>query len=463
MGARLRGVVTPGHRTYQVEEWGVVDAPVTDLLAGGRLDVHPSVIDSGYFTVRSRRGRLVLQAGGFIGAIPLNDRVAIEVTPRVPLRNLARILRLAGHAPSAIEDTARRYEREPGMHPSLLDLYARALAAHVGDIRLRGLLREYTPRHEVTSFPRGRILLNETVESLRPRGVSHRLPVEWHQRTTDNPCNRCIKYVVWFLARHRSDIVQGQATSQGRVVREALNRSWRVFDSVAFDRSRAFLRAPVVTGVRPLPPVRAYYRPVLDLCLAVIRQQGVSLDRDTGDLGLPSLVVDMSAAFEAYVRAVLTRHAAQDGWGVAVLDGNHRPPGGAAKGLFHDGDDVRATPDIVLTRGTGDDRAYPLLLEVKYKPADRGLSREDLNQAVAYGVSYRCADVVLVQPRGATVDDAAIGLRRLGTIDATTYHRYTYDLGADDLVGQEQRFVSAITSLLGEAGADRRSSFRQFR
>lgn len=435
------------HSVYPVEEWGYVDVPAAEVLRGDRLDVYGSVIDRGYFTLRPRGGALRLQAGGFVGVIPLNERVTIEVTPRVPLGNLSRIIRIAEHVPKALEDSARWYEQEPDMYPSLVDLYALALAGYVDDIALRGLLREYVEHHETTSFPRGRILMNESVTSLRSKGVTHKLAASWYQRTVDNSCNRCIKYAVWFLARHRSHLVQRRATKQSRRVLSALNRAYRQFDGVQLDLSRGFLRDRIVLGQRPVPIMRSYYRPVLDLCLAIIRQQAISLDRASGDLGLPSLVVDMSKAFEAYLRNVLARAAEHEDWGLRVLDGNRRAPGGGEKRLFHTGIETKATPDVVVVREAETGRAYPLLIEVKYKPSDRALDRDDLNQAISYGVSFECHDVVLAYPRSASAD-AGAGLQRLGTIGDVVVHQYVCDLGVEDLSTEEHRLVRDMRSLL---------------
>lgn len=442
---------TSGHRTYPVEEWGFVEVPTGDLLQGERLSVYPSVIDGGYFTLRPRHGSLMLQACGYIGIIPLSERVTIEVTPRVPLSNLSRVLRIAEHAPEAIENTARLYEREPDMYPSLVDLYAQTLAGYVNDIAAHGLLREYEQRQEVTSFPRGRILISETISSLRPKGIRHRLATSWFQRNVDNSSNRCIKYAIWFLARHRRDVLGDEYTKQARLIRQALNRAYRVFDGVELDLQRGFMSDSTVLGRRPMPAVRAYYRPTVDLCLAIIRQQAVSLDRETGDLGLPSLIVDMSAAFEHYLRNVLSNAAAEEQWPVEVLDGNRGAPSGGAKALFHTGADTMATPDVVVASDAGTERTYPLIVEVKYKPSDRSLSRDDLNQAISYGASYRCPHVVLVRPRGSFADSTTIGMRQLGTVEHVSLHQYVYDLGADDVVAEEGAFCAQMRTLAGVA------------
>lgn len=442
---------SPSHFTYQVVEWEHIPVEASVLLQDGKLNVYASVLNSDYFQLRPQQGALMLQAGAYIGVIPLNEQVTIEVAPRVPLSNLSRVLRIAKQSPAALEQSSRRYEQEPDMYPSLVDLYARALVERIDEIRLRGLAREYQRRQESTSFPRGRILMGETVKSFVSRGISHKVVVSWFQRTVDNPVNRCLKYAIWFLASCRRDLVRSRATHQSRSVRQALNRVYRVFDGVELDLSRSFMNDSVVLGSHQLPSVRSYYRPALDLSLAVIRQRAVSLDRRGGDLRLPSLILNMSTTFEDYLRNVLTERASSDSWVLRVLDGNQKPPRGGQQPLLHTGLDIKASPDIVIASGSGDARKYPLLLEVKYKPSDRPLDRADLNQAISYGISFRCRDVVLVHPRGPATDSSDAGLRQLGAIENIALHEYVYDLGTDDLAEQEALFCAQVRQLAEDA------------
>ena len=46
--------------------------PVQDLFVEGELDLEPAT-ESGYFTFQFKKKRLIVQAGGFVGLIPIND------------------------------------------------------------------------------------------------------------------------------------------------------------------------------------------------------------------------------------------------------------------------------------------------------------------------------------------------------------------------------------------------------
>ncbi|HEX8673291.1 MAG TPA: hypothetical protein VF710_15460, partial [Longimicrobium sp.] len=119
-----------------------------------------------------------------------------------------------------------------------------------------------------------------------------------------------------------------------------------------------------------------------------------------------------------------------------VLDGNIRPPEGAAQSLFADNNSVLATPDIVVQPSA----TAKIVLELKYKTAT---NRDDLNQIIGYGVSYGADDVVLVH---LNTGDAPRSTFR-GTAGALRIHQYAIDL-AGDLEAEEGLFCDFVAALI---------------
>jgi len=434
----------PRRTIYSVAEYRNVDIPMEDLLVGGRLRVNPEVISRGYFNIRLQGDSLRVQAGGYVGLIPLNERAAIEVVPRVPVGNLSRILSIAGYVPTALVSERKRYELQPGPLDSVLDIYARGLVAAVDEIVTRGLYRTYRRREAMTSFPRGRILVSDTVIRLHSRGISHRASSTWFERTADNAANRCLKYAILFLARRYAQLENPRPGSR-RIQRE-LNRAYRVFDSVTLDRTRSFMGDAEVAGRAELPRVRGYYRDALDLASAIIREQAVALDHAGEDLRLSSIVLSLQDVFEAYLRNVLRRAARADRWDALVLDGNSD----GAKLLFDEGGKIAANPDIVVAP-LEKRRETSVLIDAKYKPYLSDPDRDDINQVVTYGFSYRARNVVLVSPKPA--NRGSVGLRKIGTIKPLAVYQYVFDLGSTDLEDQEVRFAAAVASVWRTAPA----------
>lgn len=421
---------------YSVREYDPVDVPLSDLLStSGRLRLNPDVESKGYFTIQLTRGAVRLQARGYVGLIPLNDRVVIDVKPRVPVANLGHLLRVSGYVPSSL-GAERPYATDPTWNESLLDLFAGWLAARVDVIASEGLLLFYEQREEATSFPRGRVLTDATHTRLRSRGIRHQAVSSWFTRTADNPANRCLKYAIWFTAGRLA--ILGSRTASRRLLLQRLGALYELFSSVPLDHSLSFLSDPLVTGARETPSLRRYYRPALDLAVAIVRRYAVDVEVTGRGVDLPSMVLNMDAIFEDYLRNTLQAEAGRAGVGVDVLDGN----AAGKKPLFDEPPSETATPDIVF-RDAG--HRCPLLIEVKNVPVNGNSSRGAIEQAVTYAAAYRCNRVVLAHPRAR--NQVIGGLRLQGRIDELEVYQYVYDLEAADLLAEERTLADAMFDL----------------
>lgn len=414
-----------------------MDVPIAELLdSQGRLTLHRDVDNGPYFAVSLKSSQLRLLARGFIGYVPLTDDLVVYIRPRVPVANLGRIAQVAGVSGATLS-VIRAYRTEAGWNESLTDIYATALADQVSAARSQGLLREYVRREEVTSSPRGRLMVATTARRFWSRGLRHRAAVSWFERTPDNPANQCLKYAVWSLAQqyHRQAPVRGEQ----RKLLSRLNSAFNDLDGVALRHDEAFLSDPLVTGARALPAPRAYYRPALDLAVSIITQRAIVLGESGGPVQMASVVLNMDALFEAYVRRSLQRSAELDGWAVRVLDGNERP---GRQHLFSDSDRHDAQPDVVLRDADG---TTPLLIDVKNVPvSNTGNSKRDaIEQVATYALSYGASDVLLVHPRSAGQPG---GLHRLGTLGHVRVWQYRLDLAAVDLDAEVAAFAAALAT-----------------
>jgi len=437
-GSGVHGEPRPAANVYDVVEHSPAEIPLGDLVdADGRLRLDPKVEAKKYFTLHLVKDRVRLQARGYVGLIPLNDRVVINVVPRVPVKNFARLLSVSQNVPTLVL-AERGYRLGGEWTESLLDLYARGLIERVETIASSGLIREYRRLERDTAFPRGRILLASTCSHLWPRGQTYKVRSAWYERTADVAPNRCVKFALWYLADHLS--LLGTPTASRRRILDRMSALYELFRGVSLDYSLGFLHDPVVRGARALPSLRRYYRPALDISLAIVMEQAVEFEGNRSGIQLPSFVLNMSQIFEDYLRAVLRRHAVSKQWNAEVLDGNVD----GRKGLFDQESSDMATPDIVVRRG---DQRHSLVIEVKNIPVKGNSPREALEQAITYAVSYRCNKVVLVHPRAHNQEFT--GLRLQGTIDDLHVYQYVFDLASDSLAKEDWRFVTEMEKLAG--------------
>ncbi|MPY12287.1 McrC family protein [Arthrobacter bussei] len=421
------------------------------------LNIYEDVLQRALVTVTVKGGSFRLQAGQYVGVVPINARCVLHIEPRTPLANLTAMVKMAGYDPEALV-AMRTYGVSAESEQWMRDLLADALLEAVFRIRENGMLRSYERRSDESSMPRGRININETITALASRGINHRVRFSWFERTVDTPENRCLKSALLELAREYTDpLTRGKSGNRERVRR--ISTALHMFAEVTDDRRRDYLNSDVVQGFRRLPDPRAYYKPALSIALRILRKEGLLLEEPGAAVLETSLLVNMGHIFEQYVRARLQRHAEESFWTAEVLDGNlqdgrlalysettaeeralapdHQPPKGVT------GSAAMMTPDIVFRRnGT----TFPMVADVKNKvPKGDMPSRDDVEQVATYGLRYGSKYVFLVYPRSGI---RRAGMQPVGNLGPITVFQYHYDLAASDMDNEAQAFGSAVQRLL---------------
>lgn len=429
--------MTSKPKVIPVKEYGVLDLPINDLLGEhGRLELNPEIEKGDYFSVSLRRGVITLRTGGHVGYIPLNDQIVVHVEPRVPVVNL-NLMAEVTRMPRTTLSWIREYRLNNTWSESYADLYATALAAHVESIMINGLLRDYLREEQNSSFPRGRILIGPTVQRFVTRDQNHRVVNAFFLRTVDNPANRCVKYAMWMMGSHYSKT--SMRSRESRLIQQRLNSLYVALDGVTLDHTRRFMEDPIVTGEKSLPTHRAHYREALDISSAIVRQRGILLEGvKSGNVRLPSLLLNMSALFESYVRAILQVYAVEKNWTWQVLDGNAE----GSRPLYKGKTTADATPDIVVQDMQSDSA---LVIEVKYIPVTGKPLREAVNQAVTYAACYESDRVVLVHPCGT---GQTSGMEDLGDVGQIRVFQYRYNLSSIDLETEANLFGKSVGELL---------------
>lgn len=435
----------PQRQLLECIEWEALEITAEQLIVGNHLQLYEEVQGSKYLSVHFRGTEVVFTATHWVGHIPLNDRIALNVLPRFDISNLTRLLRIARHSPVPLERFVREYSVHREHLESIFDQLAASFVQAVEVVTRSGLLTTYEARSEDTAFPKGRILVGGTLRRHHARGSKFRAEAQWFERTYDNGPNRLLKYTLWLLEQRLASTTQRRGVAR---LRTQLNRFYRAFRNVRLDRTRGFLSDPLATDPSRLPVARAYYARALQLGLLLIRDEGVDFNRVHGLIEAPSMLVDLQTGFEAYVRNVLSEELNQAESGLDVLDGNLQEPAGGQKYLFDDSTDHAATPDIVIRSSDQalDDPGALMILEVKYKPAP---SRQDLNQTITYGLAYRAPIVVLVHVR----EDDAPRLKLEGRIGGMEVYRMAVELSGN--LEQEEQLVSQMLGRLSRRAAER--------
>lgn len=435
--------VAPNRRVVvETSEYQDVAVPVELLLMGGQLDVYPELTRAGILRTYSRGGSLYFQAGGWIGFIPINERVALEIRPRVPIVNLERVLRLADSSSPIVLNGHLNLFTDAKESPSnsFLDVIASRLSTLAEMCWNEGLHSDYIRVAKVAQSPRGRLKPVQTSLLRLKLGGRPAIAFEQFEKTHDTVPNQCIAaaldklHVIYSCVGNRAGV---------RVLATRLARARQLFHNVSRLDPGLILHTRDVLEPERLPACRPSYPAAIAIARIVLSGRGVDIRSRDGQLSLPPMIISMEVAFEAYLRTLLSSFTS----GLTVLDGNLAPPVGASRKLFHSAPtgspmaSTKSTPDIVVY--VAEDEDNKVIIDAKYKP---DVSRDDLNQVLGYAMTYGSKKVMLACPRKSR--KSSHGLQLLGEVGGVSAYQYWIDLGSDDLEREEAEFAGQIQALL---------------
>lgn len=394
---------------------------------GGELTVYPHVEEKALLSLQFRKGLVTLTAGRYVGFIPLSPRIAVDVRPKLPVSNLARVLDLAGAPIGALAGADRSYSREKLPSRSITLFLLANLTRAIEPLSEHGIWKSYVKISRRTSTPSGRINVSSTLKNCLSRGMRHQAVAERFLLTSDTPANRVIRAALTYL------LSVSQRDEASLATLSNANRALNLLpEQIGFIQPGDIDIAVGILRNSTLPDNRRYYRKALDISILVLQGRSVGLDRVGNDLIMETFIVDFEDIFEKYLRRVLMLASNSD---LLILDGNSE----GKKPLFDDRVDPPAQPDIVVSRPS---TAECVVVEVKYKDKpDRG----DINQAITYALTYRCSRVVLAHQ---SKINGPRGLRRIGVVNGITVDAYAFDLGRADLEAEEQAFAATVLGMV---------------
>lgn len=411
---------------YSCEEHGEVDVPLGELLTDGALDVYEEIASRGFFDLSHRRGRLVLRATKFVGLIPLSDRVAIHVRPKVPIANLAHMICKGGVAPDALRNAMRTYAARESEVDTPELLYRTAFFAALEDLARQGILKQYVTEINDRDW-KGSLSVSRSVGRYYARGIRYRHAFRQTKLTADNTANRIIKR----YARRVLETLETNPQRDGAMRAKGAHALLALLTPVIESQlSLEDVLAAPRTAIRGLPSTHAHYEAPLWLAYLIASRSGIALE-ELGPVRLESVVVDMSVVFENYVRR-LCQDARETVFRSRVRDGNSEPCE-----LFREGRRHTVSPDICFER----DGLIVALADAKYKHRP---SEADRYEVIAYCEATGARHAAFVAPRvGGTP-----ALETIGRTERFTLSMVRIDLGNTDILAEEAQFTAALASAL---------------
>ncbi|WP_432593003.1 5-methylcytosine restriction system specificity protein McrC [Stenotrophomonas maltophilia] len=345
------------------EEFGEISVPISSLISGGEVRFDERIVQRGYVSVSIKDGRICLRATKFVGIFPLNEKLWIRVRPRANIASLSYILIESGAVPRAIPEFSRGYT--PVFLPAegVERLYAPSLLRGIERVLRKGFSKSYIDN--LNSPPgRGRLMVAETAKMYAAKGIKYRHRFRQSILTSAIVRNIALREAVvsclaWFRHKAPKDPMKGQ-----------LEKSLLLLRSIPpWHGKRSELVRELSREIRTLPASLGYYSDPLWVSLLLLQRAVPELSGE-GFVKLESLIVDVSIAFEGYVRNKIAQRLQPLGY--EVVDGNK-----VTFRLFDDTKINRVQPDIVIMF-----EGRPLLiLDVKYKPS---VSEQDRYELMAF-------------------------------------------------------------------------------
>lgn len=421
-------------KVIEATERGQVSIPIADVIESkGMFRFLEETKGKGYFDVDFKNGELVLVAGNFIGQIPITSDLAINVKPKVPISNLARLIGIANQPVRSLDFFRRKYRISSETAATINEAIAQSFATSLRDLHSEGIFRQYVKVSARLSNLKGRPNIGEYLRGSVARGAPMRVPCVYHAFSADTPFNQVIKKAIAVIG----DAVASTDTQKQALVRE-LSYFYDLLESVHGEVDYGVIEKVKydLAHVR-LPLLREYYVQILDIALLILEGHGVELADTSGDRAMHSLVVNLEDAFENYLLQVLRSSAAIASVKLSVKSGNSD----GKRSLFSDNNRYDAKPDYVVIAESGQAVAIG---DAKYKIK---IAETDRYQLISHALSYGVSKAFFVTPRPDASPAGPIKIGEIGPEPLQLYHYY-FDVDAKELAEEEARFCDWVVGLI---------------
>jgi len=407
----------------ECEEFDTLSVRVSSLLEDGELRLDERITTKGYLSAAIKDGEITLRATKFVGLIPLTANLAVRIKPRATISNLSFMLVRSGIIPTAISGFSRGYFPKFVTAENPERIYGRSLIDGSKLVAKRGFLKEYIQPKSPAPW-RGKLLTSETVRRHTAKGIRYRHEFAHNLLTSSTIENIALKAALiqtknWYQHNDRRNPIIGEAKA-------ILHDLWPVS---TWDGKRSDLVAKLSQRIRTLSPRLLHYRDPLWASLLILQSTLPEVGFD-GFVRLDSLIIDVSAVFEAFLRRELRDRLRPLGY--TIEDGNRSPTP-----LFSDGERYSVHPDIIIRKN----RTVIAILDAKYKPEPKEQDRyEVLSFMDAMGVTvggFICPSI-----RSDTT-------RFLGeTVAGKKLFSLRYDLAIDDPNAESDRFSENVVRMI---------------
>ena len=407
----------------ECEEFKELSLRLSSLMENGELKIDERIASKGYLAATMSGGQIALRTTRFVGTIPVTPNLAIKVTPRASIANLSYMLVRSGVIPTAISGFSRGYLPRFVSTTNVEKIYGRSLVDGTKSIAKRGFMKAYVKNANTPPW-RGRFMASETVKRHASKGVRYHHVFDHSTLSSTVIENIGIKEALkqvrrWYVANDKKNPIIKE-------IDVLLHDLWSVID---WDGRKADLVSELGRKVRSVSPQLAHYRDPLWSAFLILQSLLPEVSFD-GYVRLDSLIVDVSAVFEAFIRRELSDRLLKHGY--FVEDGNKRPGN-----FFVDGGGFTVHPDIVIRK----DGITVALIDAKYKTDPK---EQDRYEVLSFMDAMNVAVGGFVCPANGVDTSRYLG----STATGKKMFGFRYDLAAHDADAEAQRFSDNVVKMV---------------
>lgn len=389
----------------------------------------PDILPAGYrdylaVEVDPFTRRWLIDAGAYVGIVPLTPDYGLQIRPKSGLTNLTYMLYRSGLLNRSLEtpfDQTVPYQVPEDDLESFFEGLIGSFLQALDVVKAWGLIRDNVLVDQNTAAIRGKINYLRWARDI-PRTGGIPIPQRVFSPQIDNLPNRVLRRCLEYLARSPLRYVS----------RDGVLGRLEYFGQIPSPRVSAEelteLEHQLETG--RFPANRYYYLPALNLAMLILRGAGLALG-DDHDVTFKPILINTATMFEKYVRVVCQE--AVRGYDAHVEDGKQSP----LPFYKESSAPVHVQPDILVRRGG----STLLVIDVKYKLAP---TTQDHYQMWAYMHAHQVTRGGFIH-----VADAGVGsVKNPSWSRRDQYDVFEYAFDCRQIKASEQALTTMMTRQL---------------
>ncbi len=358
-------------------QWTIFDSQITELdgFKPSFLPYTSAKYIKTHVTTSNGVEKTSLEAGPYVGALPLTNGEILHISPRIGYPALSRMMAYTEGLNASIRDEFQDFAKMSSEESSDPNNWIRILVrSFVDSLRLIEKNSLRTDRYWSSiqgNFSHGKVKLLETVLNIQ-RKKSTPVVSMFKIKSYNNIENR-------LLASASAHLLNIGIAPKGDI---AVLERWAKMSREYTDRDEIIkLTKSLNTG--QYQDSRSYYIPAL-LIARLILLGGRLTFSEKNEINTDVVLINVYRLFEDYLRSVLQKFFTEKGYIIEKPSYN--------LSLFTDGN-TDLEPDILITR-----QENPILvLDAKYKP-EGGVTPQDFYQMNTYLDAYELSTGVLIRP-----------------------------------------------------------------